>query len=159
MFFPFLCPVQPAPVVPMDVHQRWLSKCYDPWERSPHSFYLLGLYICLREMSGLVCACMCLSVFFSTYCCLSLERITHRHSAVKSSFPPSPNKLWRWSVLSDRQQLTAQSRQWRYYRPKNVAFYDLQREIFVNLYSIFSVSLLQLTQCWSKWLSWLGSGQ
>lgn len=113
----------------------------------------------LREMSGLACACVHVSncFFFSPFFC-SLERITLRHSAVKSSFWPSPNKLWRWSVLSDRQELTAQSRQWRYYRPNKCSILRPKKGKFVNLYSIFSVSLLQLTLWWSKWLSLQGSG-
>lgn len=154
-FPPLLRPVQPSSVGPVDVRQGRLPKCNDPRERSPRSFYLLGLFICSGEMSGLVRACVHLIGFSS--CLISLERITLRRNAAPSSYPPSPNKPWRWSVLSDRQELTAQSKQWRY--AKDTAFWSLQREITVNLYSLlFSVSLLPRTQCWSKWLSWQGSG-
>lgn len=41
--------VQSALVGPVDEQQGRLQKRYDPRERGPHSFYLLGQYNCLRE--------------------------------------------------------------------------------------------------------------
>lgn len=155
--------VQSAPVGPVDVQQGWLQKCYDPRERGPHSFYLLRQYICLRDIErwlDWLCVHVILWVF-SFF--LSLERITLRHAAAKSFYAPSPRKQWRWNALSDRQELTAQSKQWRYCVPRSSCslryhqpLWLLQRQgksVFINLRvsSVLSVYLPQLTLCWSKW--------
>lgn len=97
---------------------------------------------------------------------LSLERITLRHAPAKSFCAPSPNRQWRWSALSDRPGLTAQSKQWRYSVPRSACvvwshqlLWILLRQeesLWVNLHapSALSVCFPQLTLCWSKWFWW-----
>lgn len=104
--------VQSASVGPVDVQSGGLPKCYDPWERGIDCFYLPGQCIflsgCKWEREKKV-DCHLMVIFF-----LSLVRIMHRHAAAQSFCAQSPNRQWRWNALSDRQELTVQSKQLRY---------------------------------------------
>lgn len=156
--------VQSAPAGTVDVQQGWLPKCYDPWERGPHCFYHLGRYIFVWECeeSGIG---LCASVIPMAISFPSLERIINRQAAAKSFCAPLPSRQCRWSALSDRQELTVRSKQWRYVWELKLSlkFCQILRNTNVlgnlTVLYVFSVWLLQLKPFWSRWFWWQESGR
>lgn len=156
--------VQSALVGPVDEQQGRLQKRYDPRERGPHSFYLLGQYNCLRESERWL-DWLCVHVILWFFCFFSFS-------------------VWRGSLSDTLQQrvsmhhhqgsseggtLSQTGRSWLHRAnsggtvcPGAHAVSDITnlwllqtegKSVFINLRvsSVLSVYLPQLTLCWSKW--------